>query len=218
MQHNNIRRPQPNYTRQSKKLPIVIKWGDKCIYLGEAEFLKDGSLVFEAELYVGKGAGETIQLGISNFKEGRFFNKPPDTSVQVGSGLHVSLHPTIDDRVGVMHFREHYPGNVLHRREIDWYPVITPFNLLHVFTHPIEMLPTSSKQQTVMTPIDPAYKESLEIVVDIFPRDAETHHPIKGSAEVWGVCPDYLVRISIGLTGERSLGLIYWPMDSNLEL
>jgi hypothetical protein len=211
-------RPLPDDVRQSKKLPIVIKWGSKRIYLGEIEFLKDGSLVFESSLHSSKDVGATVEFGTSNFKDGQFSNVAPDTSIPIGTGFHISLHPAVKDKSGAMHFRKHYPGKVLYRREIKWFPVKVPFNLLHVYTLPLDMCPTSLKQPTVITVIDPRYNDSLEMVVDVFPRDTETHRPIVGSAEVWGFCPDYLVRVSLMLAKQRTPALVYWPVDDKLEL
>lgn len=211
-------RPIPDDIRQSKKLPIVIKWGDERIYLGEAEFLKDGSFIFESSLHSSKEVGATVEFGTSNFKDSKFTNSPPDNTRAVGTGFHISLHPPKDDKRGVMHLREHYPGVILYRREIDWFPVTKPFHLLRVFTLPLELCPTSQKRPTVITAIDPNYTDSLEMVVDIFPRNTEEHHPIAGSAEIWGVCPDYLVRVSIALAKQRTPALIYWPADDRIEL
>lgn len=213
-----MERPTPDDVRQSKKMPIVIKWGEKRIYLGEAEFLKDGSLIFESSQHSSKEAGATIEFGVSNFKDSGFHNSPADNVKLAGSGHHISLHPPKDNKLGVMHMREHSPGNILYRREIDWFPVTKPFNLLRLFTLPLDVCPISQKVPTVITAVDPNYKDSLEVIIDIFPPDTEQHHPIDKSAEIWGVCPNYLVRVSIALAKQRTAALIYWPEDSKLEL
>lgn len=213
-----MHRPTPDDIRQSKKLPIVIKWGSKRIHLGEAEFLKNGSLVFESSLHSNKKVDSTIQFGTSNFKDGKFNNKASDSTFPIGSGFHASLHPRSGGKPAAMHFREHYPGKIIDRREIDWFPVTKPFNLLRLYTLPLDLCPISQKQSTVITGIDTNYNDSLEIVVDIFPRETETHYPKAKSAEIWGVCPNYLVRVSIILAKQRTPALIYWPIDDRLEL
>ncbi len=213
-----MERPTPDDIRQSKMMPITIKWGEKSIYLGEVEFLKDGSFIFESSLHSSKEAGATIEFGVSNFKDNKLRNSPVDNIKLIGSGHHVSLHPLKDDKPGVMHVREHSPGDILYRREIDWFPVVKPFNLLRLFTLPLDTCPVSQKKPTVITDVDPNYKDSLEMVIDIFPPDTEQHHPINKSAEIWGVCPNYLVRVSIILAKQRTAALMYWPEDNKLEL
>lgn len=56
------------------------------------------------------------------------------------------------------------------------------------------------------------------MIGDIFPLDTERHHPIDKSTEIWGICPDYLVRVSITLAKQRTAALMYWPEDERLEL
>ena len=193
-------------------------WGNKHIYLGEAVFLEDGSLIFESSQHSSKEVGTTIEFGASNFKDNKFINKPTDNVRPTGSGHHISLHPPKEGKVGVMHMREHSPGDILYRREIDWFPVVKPFNLLRIFTLPLDLCPVSRKKPTIITGIDPNYKDSLEVIIDVFPHDTKQHNPIDKSAEVWGFCPNYLVRVSIVLAKQRTAALMYWPEDSKLEL
>jgi hypothetical protein len=136
----------------------------------------------------------------------------------ISTGVHISLHPPTDIQNGVMHFREHAPGPVLSRREIDWYPVQQAFNLIRLFTPPLDQCPVSQKRITIERHIDPDYNDSLELIVDILPRDVKEAHPYPDSAEAWGHCPDYRIRLTIALAKQRTLGLMYWPIDGELSL
>jgi len=204
--------------RESKKLPIVVAWGKKRVHIGELEFLKNGSLVFESRFHSDDRVGPTIEFGTSNFKDSKFHNRGTDKIANVNRGFHVTLHPAEGANSAAMHFREHYPGDILFRREIDWFPVKTPFNLVRLFTMPLDTCSISQKQVSIETAIDPTYKDSLELVVDIFPRDTKTAVPYKNSAEAWGHCPNYRVRLSIMLAKQRTSALIYWPEDDRLSL
>ena len=204
--------------RNSKKLPIVVGWGDKRIHLGELEFLKNGALVFESRLHNDASIGTITEFGKSNFKDNKFHNSDADQIVSLGRGFHVTLHPPEGTKPAAMHYREHYPGDVLFRREIDWFPVKTAFNLLRLYTMPLDMCPSSEKQVTIEKGIDPNYKHSLELVVDVFPRDVKSAHPYPECAEAWGHCPQYRVRLSMMLAKQRTPALIYWPEDSELSL
>jgi hypothetical protein len=202
--------------RESKKLPIVVAWGKQRIHIGELEFLKNGSLVFESRFH---NTGPTTEFGVSNLKDNRFSGHSLEKVVQVNRGFHITLHPPESSSRGVMHFREHHPGNILFRREIDWFPAVAPFNLIRLFTMPLDMCSFSPlKQVTIDTSIDHNYQDSLELVVDIFPLDTQTVHSYPNAVEVWGHCPDYGVRLSIMLAKQRTPALLYWPEDDELSL
>ncbi len=214
----NIVRPEAEVIKGGKVLPLIIDWGDKRIYIGELQFLGNGSLVFESAFHSDKNVGQNTEFGTSTFKEGKFRDHTSDTKVDVNTGFHVSLHPPADDKSGVMHFREHYPGKVLFQRTIDWFPVTVPFNLLRVFTLPLDMCVSSQKQTAPIARVDPNYKDSLEVIIDIFPKEAQEHYPYPASIETWGTCPDYLVRVSVVLAKQRTAALVYWPVDNELKL
>lgn len=204
--------------RESKKLSLVLAWGVKHVHIGDLEFLKDGSLVLKSSFHNDSEVGPTLEFGTSNFKDGKFHNRNADKTVPVKKGFHITLHPAAGTNPAAMHFREHYPGPVLFRREIDWFPVNTAFNLVRLYTMPLDSCSTSQKQATVETAIDPNYADSLEWVVDIFPRYVKTVHPYANSIEVWGICPNYRVRVSIVLAKQRTAALVYWPEDKELRL
>ncbi len=204
--------------RKSKKLPVVVGWADKRIHMGNLEFLKNGSLVVKSTFHNDNSVGPVLEFGISNFKDGKFHNHDTDKTVEVKKGFHITLHPKEDDNMAAMHFREHYPGPILFRREIDWLPVKVAFNVVRLYTMPLDACANSKKQITVERVIDPNYTDSLEWVVDIFPLDTKIAKPYQNSIEIWGQCPDYRVRVSIMLAKQRTAALVYWPEDSGLSL
>ena len=213
---------QPELTkgvlRESKKLPIVVGWGNKRIHIGDLEFLKDGSLVIKSTFHNDSSVGPVLEFGTSNYKDGKFYNNDTDRTVEVKKGFHITLHPADDDNVAAMHFREHRPGPILFRREIDWSPVKTSFNLARLYTMPLDTCTNSKKQITVERVVDPNYIDSLEWAIDIFPSDVKTAKPYQDSIEIWGHCPNYRVRVSIMLAKQRTAALVYWPVDSELSL
>lgn len=204
--------------RKSKKLPLVVAWGGKQIHIGDLEFLKDGSLVVKSTFHNDSSVGPVLEFGTSNFKDNKFHNRSADKTVPVSKGFHITLHPASGDSVAAMHFREHYPGPILFRREIEWFPVATAFNLVRLFTMPLDVCAASQKKVTVETAIDPNYNDSLEWVVDVFPSDVKTANPYPNCIEIWGFCPDYRVRVSIMLAKQRTAALVYWPEDKELTL
>lgn len=209
---------QKIYEKPSKRMPLVIKWGEQSIYFGLIEFLGDGSLIFKTDSHSSKNANLIVELGASHLANGEFANLPADKLQTIGKGLHISLHPPTQSQPGVMHFRENAPGRVLSQRHLEWFPVTQPFKLLHLFTLPLDMYPSTAKDVTIKNTMDPSYRDSLEIILDIFPRDTKTAHPFLNSFEVWGHCPFYLVRISILQARSRTPEIIYWPDDDRLEL
>jgi|GEM_PF-2375447 len=212
------RKSQQVYEKQGKTLPLVIEWGDRSIYLGVVQFLGDDSFIFKVGSHNSKNADLPVELGSSVMLDGSFINRPPETLQAIGRGLHISLHPPTQSQQGVMHFRENAPGPVLSRRYIEWFPVTTPFRLLHFFTLPLDTYSHSTKTVTIINSIESSYKDSLEIIFDIFPRDTEKAHPYIDSFEIWGTSPSYRVRISIVQSGSRTPEIIYWPVDNKLEL
>lgn len=211
-------RPEAEVIKNGKRFPLIIEWGENRIYLGELQFLGDGSLTFESVFHSDKSVGENIEFGTSTLKENRFRDHATDTSASVGTGFHISLHPPKDDKPGVMHFREHNPGKILFRREIDWFPVAKAFNLVRVFTLPLDMCTDTQKRTAPLAKVDSNYKDSLEMIIDVFPKEVQEHYPYSQSIETWGYCPHYLVRVSVVLAKQRTAALVYWPVNSELKL
>jgi hypothetical protein len=204
--------------RKSKKLPLVIAWGRKHIHIGNLELLKNGSLVVESTFHSDSAVGPSVEFGTSKFKDGSFHSHSADRKVPIRQGFHITLHPADGTSKAAMHFREHFPGDILFRREIDWFPVKTAFNVVRLYTMPLDLCAVSEKHVTVETAIDSNYNDSLEWTVDIFPVDVKEARPYHNSIEIWGHCPNYRVRVSIMLAKQRTAALAYWPEDSELTL
>ena len=189
---------------------MFLNGAKKKIHIGEIEFLKDGSLVFKSKFHGSLDYGETIEFGNANLIKNQFLNTPSDNVREIGKGFHISLHPAKENKPAVMHFREHYPGKILYRCEFDWFPVLKSFKLIHMFTMPLDICSVTEKKATIEKCISPGYKDSLELIVDIFPTETKQHHPYLNSIEIWGTCPEYRVRISIMPSKQRTAALIYW--------
>lgn len=200
--------------KNTKGFRLVIKWGDKKIDLGNIEFKTDGSLIFISKFHSDKSIQSTIEFGISRFKDNKFHSHIPEKKFAIDDGFHISLHPKSQK----MHFRRHFPGGIFYHRCMSWFPVIKPFNLLYFYTIPLDLCMDSPKRETFITPVDPEYKDSLLLKVDILPRDTTEHFPYDKSICVMGYCPTYFVRVSLMLAKQRTAALLYWPESSELEL
>lgn len=200
--------------KNTKGFRLVIKNGNKNIDLGNLEFKTDGSLIFISKFHSDKEYDSTVQFGTSRFKNNQFHTHIPEKSLSVKDGFHISLHPKSQK----MHFRRHYPGEILYERSINWFPVNTPFNLLYLYTLPLDLCSQSKKKETFITPVDQKYNDSLLLKIDIFPRNTKEHFPYDNSIFVIGYCPNYLVRVSLMLAKQRTAALLYWPEGNNLEL
>lgn len=183
--------------------------GVKNIDLGEIVFLGDNSLVFEPRFFSSQNTGEPISFGLSDFKDGKFNNRPPDTSAVINCGFHITLHTPNDEKPGVMNFSNNDQGSPLYRREINWFPVRVPFNLVRGFTLPLDACRYTDKKSAILTAIDSAYHDSLEFVVDIFPLGIKEHTSYMNCIEIYGNCPEYKVRVRLLLAKQRLASFIY---------
>lgn len=200
--------------KNTKGFRLVIKWGEKKIDLGNIEFKTDGSLIFVSKFHSDKSIEPIIESGISRFKDNKFHSHVPEKKFSIDDGFHISLHPKSQK----MHFRRHLPGEILYERSMNWFPVTQSFNLLYFYTLPLDLCKKSQKKETFITPVDPSYKDSLVLKIDIFPRDTKEHFPYDKSISVIGFCPNYVVRVSVMLAKQRTAALLYWPVSSELEL
>jgi len=203
--------------KDSKNFRLVVKWGMENIDLGNIQFSKDGSLVLISKFHSDKNIGSAVECGTTRFKYNKFDSHTPEKSFPVENGFHISLHPG-KSGCPKMHFRRHYPGEVLCERKFNWFPVEKPFNLLYFYTMPLDLCEKSEKKETFITPIDFNYKDSLLLKIDILPRDIKEHFPYNKSIYVLGCCPNYFVRISVLLAKQRTVALLYWPEDEELKL
>ena len=152
--------------KNTKKFRLVIKQGIRKINLGSIKFSSDGSLVFISKFHSDENIGLAVECGISRFKDNKFNFHVPEKSFPVKSGFHITLHPGNQK----MHFRRHYPGEILYERTLNWFPVVAPFNLLYFYTLPLDLCKESLKKETFITPIEKNYKDSLLLKIEGIPN------------------------------------------------
>jgi len=194
-----------------KETRLGVNWRDKWINFCSVNFTKDGSFIFSSKFH----NGGPIEIGSSELAKQTFVNHKKEQSHVVAGKCHISLHPEKQ----VMHFRENFPGKILCKREFTWFPVKVPFNLLYLYSPPLDMCLADNKKCPFFTPIPNNYTNSVQLKVDVFPRNTQEHFPNKNNIWIfWGYCPYYLVRISFNLINQRVQPLIYWPEDKILGL
>lgn len=205
--------PEVISKKDGKNLRILLEWRKKRINFGTLTFVeKDASLYFTSAFHNGPGATE-IELGWLSTKElpENLFSKEVAENIQ---GTHISLH----GKGQVMHMRENNSGKILASRRLQWYPVFTPFNLLHVFSPPLVQCPETSRISGIINKIPDEYENSVKLKIDIFPRNTKIHQPEMAIWENWGYSPNYFVRTSILLPKVNTPALILWPHNEDLSL
>jgi hypothetical protein len=194
-----------------KCIRLGIHWSNSWINCCSSGFSSDNSFYFSSKFH---SQGE-LKFGYSILKNNHLFDQQPDQYHLVKSGFHVSLHP----RGQFMHVKDNREKKILYKRDVDWYPVSAPFNLLILYSPPLDLCKSEKDKSDFYTQIPSSYKDSIQIRVDIFPRATKEHHPFVSSIWIfWGRCPDYLVRISMNLIKKRTPALLYWPVGSDLKL
>lgn len=194
-----------------KKLKLGVHWKDTWINFCSLSFTGDNSFYFSSKFH-NQGS---LEFGPANLKKGRLLNQKPDQFHRLESGFHVSLHP----KGQLIHAQDNRTKKILFRRKVDWFPVRQPFNLLLLYSPPLDCCQPEKDRADFCTEIPVGYRDSIQIRVDIFPRDIAKHHPYKDSIWIfWGKCPEYLVRVSMNLIKQRTPILLYWPADDKLCL
>ncbi|HCR35952.1 hypothetical protein A2130_00310 [Candidatus Woesebacteria bacterium GWC2_33_12] len=203
---------EPVSKLDKKESRLGVNWRNKWINFCSVNFTEDGSFIFSSKFHNNK---EPIEVGTSRLVGQTLVNHKKEQNHIISNGCHISLHPEKQ----VMHFRENFPGKILYTRKFHWYPVDTPFNLLYLYSPPLDTCLADKKKCPFFTPIQDNYTSSIQLKIDLFPRDTQEHFPQKNSVWIfWGYCPRYLVRISFNLINQRVPALIYWPEDSELKL
>jgi len=194
-----------------KDIRLGIHWSNSWINCCSLGFSRDNSFYFSSKFH----SQGNLQFGPSILKDDHLFDQKPDQYHSVKSGFHVSLHP----RGKFMHVKDNREKKILYKRKIDWYPVIAPFNLLILYSPPLDVCKLEKDKSDFYTKLPDSYKDSIQIRVDIFPRETKEHRPFIRSIWIfWGICPDYLVRVSMNLIERRTPALLYWPADKDLKL
>lgn len=190
-----------------KRVRLGLRWNDAFINFCTVVFTSDNTFIFTSGFHNEKGA---LEIGTSRVFQGQFIGAQALETHQITNGCHISLHP----REGVMHLRENPRGRVLSEKKFDWFPVGKPFQLLRLYSPPLDECPKSSKSSPFLAPIPTNYHDSILVTIDIFPRIAKQHFPNSQSVWIfWGFCPEYLVRASFILARRRTPAIICWPVD-----
>jgi len=194
-----------------KDIRLGIHWSNVWINCCSLGLSSDNSFYFSSKFH----AQGRLEFGPAILKDKHLFNQKPYQYHLVEHGFHVSLHPEGQ----FMHVRDNQTKKIIYKREIDWYPVKHPFNLLIQYSPPLDTCKPEEDKSNFYTQVPEYYKDSIQIRVDIFPRETKEHHPFINSIWIfWGICPAYLVRVSINLVERRTPALLYWPADKVLKL
>jgi len=199
--------------KDGKKIRLGVHWRKQWINFCTLKFLKDSSLIFSSKFH---NSTPAIDIGSARqFKKGFALHTQVVDRHGVSNGCHFTLHP----RGQSMHLRKNLGGKILETRKINWFPVTTPFNLLYLYSLPLDICAPDSKEPNFFGPFPDDYTNSVQVAVDIFPRQTKEHSPYQQSVWIyWGYCPDYLVRISFNRLDQKTEALLHWPNDSRLSL
>jgi len=194
-----------------KDTRLGVHWNNLWINCCSLSFASDNSFHFSSNFHI-KG---NLQFGSASLKDNYLYQGLPDQNHHVSNGFHTSLHP----RGQCIHVKDNQTGKILFKRNIKWFPVAQPFSLLVLYSPPLDCCLTEKDRSKFNAPIPKEYKDSIQIRVDIFPKDTREHFPYIRSIWIfWGRCPEYLVRISINLLGTRTPACLYWASGNELKL
>lgn len=196
---------------ERKDIRLGIHWSNVWINCCSLGFSSDNSFYFSSKFH----SRGNLEFGPAILKDNHIFNQRPDQFHSVANGFHVSLHP----KGRCMHVKDNQNKKILFKKQIEWYPVKRPFNLLVLYSPSLDSCTPETDKSDFYTQVPDRYKDSIQIRVDIFPRETKEHHPFIRSIWIfWGRCPDYLVRVSMNLIERRTPALLYWPNDNTLHL
>jgi hypothetical protein len=199
-------------TKTGKKVRLGVHWRGQWINFCSLGFLADGSLVFSSKFH---NSSAQISLGSAKLTDAGFTSLKEEVTHPVGKGFHVTLHP----QAQAMHLRKHSPGNILFTRKLEWFPVSTPFNLLRLYSPPLPNSVGDTKSPHFFAPFPDEYENSIEVVIDVFPRDMKEHYPsVAREYMYWGYCPHYFVRVSFNKLAQKTPALIFIQAGSELKL
>lgn len=197
--------------RDTRANRFLLSWRSTIIDCCSLNFTSDGSFYFSSSFHTDLN----IEFGVSRKQGNKLVHQEITSNEGNEAGIHFSLHPGGK----VMHVKDNKSNKVLYRRKIDWFPVSKPFNLLRLFTPPMTECKPTKKTSGFIMDVPDKFESSLQLIVDIFPRNTKEHHPYKDSLwDNWGYCPHYLVRTSLLITNQKVPALIYWPDDNKLKL
>lgn len=194
-----------------KDVRLGVHWNNIWINFCSLGFSGDNSFYFSSKFHT-QGS---LEFGSAVLRDNHLFNQAPDQFHVIERGLHVSLHP----KGQLIHVRDNQNKKILFSRKMEWFPVKAPFNLLVLYSPPLDICNPEKDKSDFYTQVPNSYKDSIQVRVDIFPKDTKEHHPFISSIWIfWGRCPAYLVRVSMNIIKQRTPVLLFWPNDSNLRL
>lgn len=194
--------------KKSKYARFQLEWRGNRIDFAKVEFREDGTFVFISSFHNDLETNPKMEIGDLKKIQDKFYHVKTRISGNSSSGMHISLHP----REQVMLYGN---NKKVDRREITWFPVNKPFNLLYSFSPPIDTCKTSRKKSEMFFQIPTDYKDSVAMKLDIYPHAPQVEVPY---GVRWGYCPNYLVKASFALINQRTYAIIAWPIDNVLEL
>lgn len=136
-----------------RKARLGINWNNGWIDFCSVDFKSDGTFIFVSKFHSGN-----IEFGNAKLENNSFQNQEKDNTISIKNGCHISLHP----QKQIMHFRENYPGKIIDERKINWFPVTKAFNLLYLFSPPLDQCTFSDKPTPFFSPISTTYKTAYK--------------------------------------------------------
>jgi hypothetical protein len=195
---------------ENKNIRIFLKWRELRINFGTLDFKEDGSLIFAWPFYGDTEKYPTIETGDWDEKT-KITTK--DKTMKNNKGFHVSLHP----RDNIIHTRQKDEANedlTIERKKLNWFPVTDNFIFIRTVSPPMDECSTTAKTAGFDLEIPAEYKNSVETLVRVWPRDIKEIPTLEGCiGNVCGYCPNYWVSCDFILTDMRSCPAILWPKD-----
>jgi len=192
------------------KLRINIGYGSDEIRFGSIDIKKDSSIVFSSSFINQSDKYKTIDIG--------FYESDTCKTVENTGDMHVSLHPR--EQVALFSKgkkdggRDHFL-----RKDINWYPVLTPFLFLKIITPPLSECNATKKTAEISLNIDKSHKNSVEFRIYVSPFG--NRRPIMYEDEdvfCLGKHKNlYSVSVSCRLIPENKLPAVIWRNESFLS-
>ncbi|HOX95976.1 MAG TPA: hypothetical protein PLI45_01215 [Candidatus Woesebacteria bacterium] len=196
-----------------KDAVVGLSWRGNNYKIGKASWSMKGLFVFRSEFH---GKSEIPMIwGKASLKDHKFKLYEGQQSGD-RNDLHITLHPPDGDMGGKMHVRssnkEILPEN---KRSIDWYPVISPFNLFHLYTPPLDVLTTTTEKINFLVPIPDHCTSSVVMRVDILPPSNKFQAP---PASLVAFTPHFIAELMFTVVPDRLQATLLWPSGSDLSL
>lgn len=196
---------------EKQNIRLLLGWRGKLYKFATIERKRDDSLEFFPSSH--NKSTEPIEFGKTQLEQNKF-NLNDIEKIQYSiHTLHLSLHP----KKQVLHVRENYPGNIIHSRSIQWYPVTKAFNILQFYSLPIDLSEETVKKGLIIKVPD-EYTDSIGMIVNLYPP--KTTHVISYENmidEVHGIWPNYQVHATFFLTNQRTPATLIWSEESFLH-